>query len=239
MPLPNNQPGAWGFGTAYYKNYKGWNIYGYEPAPASLCPTGTCPTNYITLMARMATDNTVEALRKLYNADFVFYIHEKQWVTTYDGQTGYVDGAVNKGNRYITIKDAPYRTGVINYYADQSTYAHEMFHFLGAGHTRIEDWALPDNSEGYAYYDGYWALQGGQLVQRFYKTFMMYDWKCEDMIPENANCHHVNRLSTTYEGIDLSGGYYVPIGSSSNDNHYEIWYRYPQSVTWSHYYNQP
>jgi len=234
MPVPGVPHQKWGLGTAYYKDYKGWNIFGYEAAPASLCPTGACTTDYAVLMARMATDKTVATLRQIYNADFVMYIHEKPWTT----QGGEAHGAVNRGDFYTSIEQANERTGVINYYTNVPTFTHEFFHFLGAGHSSQTDAGIPGIwRSGFAHTGSYISVSGGNFTQQPYKTFMEYQYKCDQRWTKP--CLPVNRLSTTYESFATSDGYLIPLGSLTRDNHFTTWEMFPKSVTWSHYYNTP
>ena len=229
---------TWGYGTAYYRDYKGWNIYGYEPAPASLCPSGTCTTNYSQLMDRMSYNMEVANLRKKYNADMVMYIHEKPGVTS-NGSA--VFGLANTPLYPDTpISEAPRRVAVADYYAGYLTLTHEMLHLLGAGHARQNnDFTLPTGYNGYAF-----AFIGAQLVVpthgysyfRPYKTFMAYESTCEDYTNNGKSCHPINSLSTIRKDAKI-GEYFYNIGSLENDNHWAIATMFPKSVQWSKFYN--
>jgi len=228
----------WGIGTAYYKNYKGWNVMGYEPAPASLC-TGVTPCNhdYWGLMTRISNNKEVFELRKKYNADLVVYVHDTSGLFG-----GLVQGLAR---RPLSVDEPDYRApeqiAVYHYHHGIDTFIHELFHLLGAGHSRDNNDATPSHpSEAYIGYNWYFSSQYNQTVRHPYKTFMAYKETCDAKasIPQ-LECISLDTLSHISDLHLHEDGNLYNIGGSFIDNYWAMYSMMPRSASWSHYYNKP
>jgi len=230
---------AWGIGTAYYKNYKGWNVMGYEPAPASLCAGITpCNYDYEGMIDRMAVNQEVYELRKKYNADLVMYVHDKKGV--YGGSL--IEGLATRPLS-PTLPDyyALYQAGVYYYHGGIDVFVHELFHLLGAGHSRDNNnAALSHPSEAYIGYNVYFSSLYNQTVRHPYKTFMAYKQTCDAKasIPQ-LECISLDTLSHVSDLHLHEDGNLYNIGGSFTDNYWAMYSMMPRSATWSHYYNRP
>lgn len=229
----------WGIGTAYYKNYKGWNVMGYEPAPASLCTSITpCTYDYEGMIDRMAVNQEVYELKKKYNADLVMYVHDQRGV--YGGSL--IEGLATRPLS-PTLPDyyALYQTGVYHYHNGIETFIHELFHLLGAGHSRDNNDAAPSHpSEAFIGYHWYFSSQYNQTVRHPYKTFMAYKETCDAKasIPQ-LECIPLDTLSHISDLYQHEDGNLYNIGGSFTDNYWAMYSMMPRSASWSHYYNKP
>lgn len=230
--------GKWGIGVAYFKDHRGWNIFGYEPAPASLCTSlEPCDSDYTSLLVRMATDTQVEQLRKKYNADLVMYVHNTAGIS--NGRL--TDGtAIRTLDIFAPDSEAPIKVAVYNFHKGKKTFVHELFHLLGAGHSKYFNNAPSSHpSEAYIGLERYYSSVYGETVTHPYKTFMAYESTCNGLasLPQ-LKCRSFETLSTSNEFHKHDGEIYN-IGGSFTDNYWAMYRMMPRSASWSHYYNKP
>ncbi len=228
--------GKWGLGTAYYRNYKGWNIFGYEIAPASLC-IPSCNGDYMAIWERMATNQQVQDMRKLYNADLVVYMHNSSGFRNGNPVNGV---ATIPQSEFEPTENAVFQNAVVNYHAGENAFVHEVFHLLGADHSKYNT-NRPSYHTGKAYVNvEHYHHQVLQAVVRHpYKTFMAYQSACRQLASHAVlDCNEFDTLSTANDYYDFEGKIYN-IGGAFDDNYWTMYRMMPRSASWSHHYNKP
>ncbi|TDF41310.1 hypothetical protein EYS14_00145 [Alteromonadaceae bacterium M269] len=230
--------GQWGVGVAHFRNQRRGFTFGYEVAPASLCTTSNpCDRDYLSLIRRLETDDDVQDLRKLYNADHVLYAHPLHGLV--NGNE--VGGAANQPyTPHLPDSDARLQVGIWSYNAGTHVLVHELLHLLGAGHTEFNTNA-PRNIPGHAYIgiDTHYNPVFRKVLDHPYRTYMEHHEVCEQFASnQSIGCMFLPTLSTAADFYQFNGNIYN-IGASFNDNYWAIYSTMPRSAKWSHYYNKP
>ncbi len=196
--------------TAHEPVYRG-DRYAYSLPPNDVCRDNVCTQNYESLLEKMVQSQELRKMRIEWNADVVLFVHA--FWDPYAQISGKAYKPVHKGDRGNKNHAFAVAGWGNNLYSpDIYPPMHELFHVLGAGHSKYNP--KPGNLRSKAFIGSYKDANGDKNA---IKSFMAYHDVCKQTTRESY-CQQYDYFSSPTRYVDGYDGKKLRLGSSYDNN---------------------
>jgi hypothetical protein len=202
-----------------------FGIVAYDNLPTSICGgASVCYSAYEKNLAEITASKEVLNLRLKYAADVVVVVRN-----TKDGNLKYQTSGIAN----LTNPSDPYQANktiaLMHYQSGEQTFAHELGHILGAGHSAYN--SAPGKGPAIAYLGFYDDKEVSPYHKDAVKTLMTYDYICKQQLDavnisnpgkSQQRCVSVDQFSGPVQYAAPWSNQVVTIGSAGVANRFRV-----------------